>query len=166
MTTPHASPLPRRYFRHGMLPQLVAFEAVVRLGSVRRAADALCLAPPTVSGHLRKLGEALDVRLFVARGRRLAPTDAALALLQGALDAFAALERCEGVLAGLRGAAAADDYRASSTGTAACSSARCATEPSSAPVPAPSPRVPITIRSAPMRSASSAIVGPGSPSGW
>lgn len=163
MTTLDPVPLPRRYLRHGMLVQLAAFEAVVRLGSVRRAADALCLAPPTVSGHLRKLGDALELRLFTARGKRLVPTDAALALLQGALDAFAALERCEAVLAGLR---AAPDYRASSTGTDACSSKRCATEPSSTPVLAPSPRVPITIRSAPMRSASSAIVGPGSPTGW
>lgn len=165
MTRPDPTPLPRRYLRHGMLPQLAAFEAVVRLGSVRRAADALCLAPATVSGHLRKLGEALDLRLFEARGKRLVPTDAALALLQGALETFAALERCEGVLDGLRRAAVVD-YRASSTGTAACSRARCATEPSSAPVFPLRPRVPITIRSAPMRSASSAIVGPGSPTGW
>ena len=165
MTRPDPTPLPRRYLRHGMLPQLAAFEAVVRLGSVRRAADALCLAPATVSGHLRKLGEALDLRLFEARGKRLVPTDAALALLQGALETFAALERCEGVLGDLRRAAAAG-YRASSTGTAACSSARCATEPSSAPVFPLRPREPITIRSAPMRSASSAIVGPGSPTGW
>ena len=165
MTTPDRTPLPRRFVHHGMLPQLAAFEAVVRLGSVRRAADALCLAPPTVSGHLRKLGEALELRLFEARGRRLVPTEAALALLQGALEVFAALERCEGVLDGLRRAAAAD-YRASSTGTAACSRARCATEPSSAPVFPLRPRVPITIRSAPTRSASSAIVGPGSPTGW
>ena len=33
-----AGPRPsRRYLRHGMLPQLAAFEAVVRLGSCTRA---------------------------------------------------------------------------------------------------------------------------------
>jgi DNA-binding transcriptional LysR family regulator len=93
----------RRYQRHGMLPQLAAFEAVVRLGSVTRAADALCMAQSTVSGHLRKLGEALAVRLFVPRGKRLVPTDAALALVTAAHEVFGALERCERVLATLRG---------------------------------------------------------------
>ncbi len=45
----------RRYFRHGLLPQLIAFDTVVRLGGVTRAADELFLAQPTVSGLLRKL---------------------------------------------------------------------------------------------------------------
>ena len=47
----------RRFFRHGFLPQLMAFGACVRLGSVTRAAESLCLAQPTVSCMLRKLGE-------------------------------------------------------------------------------------------------------------
>ncbi|MBC7481144.1 MAG: LysR family transcriptional regulator [Rhizobacter sp.] len=108
MTT---APIPwhsRRYQRHGMLPQLVAFEAVVRLGSVTRAADALYMAQPTVSGHLRKLAEALGVRLFVMRGKHLVPTDAALALLTAANEVFDALDRCEQVLATLRGGTRAD----------------------------------------------------------
>lgn len=92
----------RRYLRHGMLPQLAAFEAVVRLGSVTRAADSLCIAQPTLSGHLRKLAEALGIRLFETHGRRLMPTDAALVLLQGAREVFAAFERCERVLVNLR----------------------------------------------------------------
>src|SRR5262245_10852578 len=54
----------RRYVRHGMLTQLAAFEAVVRLGSFTRAAEALHLAQPTVSLLVKKLGEALDVTLF------------------------------------------------------------------------------------------------------
>ena len=29
----------RRFFRHGMFPQLMVFEAVARLGSVTRAAE-------------------------------------------------------------------------------------------------------------------------------
>src|SRR3982750_4441144 len=102
MTTPLALPALRRYLRHGMLPQLAAFEAVVRLGSATRAAEALCMAQPTLSGHLRKLSEALGVRLFDLRGKRLVPTDAALVLMQGAVEAFAAFERCEQTLAGLR----------------------------------------------------------------
>jgi Bacterial regulatory helix-turn-helix protein, lysR family len=102
MTTPQI-PLPsRRYLRNGMLPQLAAFEAVVRLGSATRAAEALCVAQPTLSGQLRKLSEALGVRLFALQGKRLVPTDAALVLLQTAREVFAALDRCEPALAGLR----------------------------------------------------------------
>ena len=92
----------RRYLRHGMLPQLAAFEAVVRLGSARHAADSLCMAQPTLSGHLRKLSEALGVRLFELKGKRLVPTDAALVLLHAAHEVFAAFAHCEWVLAGVR----------------------------------------------------------------
>lgn len=93
----------RRYLRHGMLPQLATFEAVVRLGSAARAAEALCIAPPTLSGHLRKLTQALDVRLFGLHGKRLVPTDAAFVLLQAVREVSEALERCEGTLMLWRG---------------------------------------------------------------
>ena len=102
MTT-RIEPCPsRRYMRHGMLPQLAAFEAVVRLGSATRAAASLCVSQPTLSGHLRKLSEALGVRLFEMQGKRLVPTDAALVLLQAAREVAAAFAHCEQVLAGLR----------------------------------------------------------------
>lgn len=100
-----ASSVPRRYLRHGTLPQLAAFEAVVRLGSVTRAADALCMAQPTLSGHLRKLSESLDVQLFEQQGKRLVPTDAAQVLLQGAHEVFDAIARCDRMLADLRASA-------------------------------------------------------------
>ena len=90
----------RRYLRHGMLPQLAAFEAVVRLGSATRAAEALCIAQPTLSGHLRKLSEALGVRLFDLRGKRLVPTEAAQTLLQAVGEVFATLDRCERSMSG------------------------------------------------------------------
>jgi DNA-binding transcriptional LysR family regulator len=96
-TTLHAS-----YLRHGTLPQLAAFEAVVRLGSATRAAQVLCVAQPTVSGHLKKLGDALGVRLFDLRGKRLVPTAAALALLQATHEVSAALTRCEQTLGAYR----------------------------------------------------------------
>ena len=95
MTTPLALPALRRYLRHGTLPQLAAFEAVVRLGSATRAAQALCVAQPTISGHLKKLGDALGVRLFELRGKRLVPTPAALALLEATDEVSAVLARCE-----------------------------------------------------------------------
>ena len=70
----------RRYLRHGMLPQLAVFEASARLGSFTRAAEELHLAQPTVSLQLKKLAEALGVRLFEQRGRRLHLTGAGRAL--------------------------------------------------------------------------------------
>ena len=100
-----ASPAPhliRRYLRHGLLPQLAALEAVVRLGSCTRAAEALCIAQPTLSGHLRKLGDATGVRLFELHGKRLVPTDAGLVLLETALEVTHALARCEAALHDLR----------------------------------------------------------------
>jgi DNA-binding transcriptional LysR family regulator len=92
----------RRYMRHGTLPQLAAFEAVVRLGSASRAAEALCVAPPTISGHLKKLGDSLGVRLFELQGKRLVPTAAALALLEATHEVSVALSRCEHALAAHR----------------------------------------------------------------
>jgi len=113
MTTPLALPTLRRYVRHGTLPQLAALAATVRLGSASRAADALCVAQPTISGHLRKLGDSLGVRLFELRGKRLVPTAAALALVEASDEVSAALARCEQTLCAFRGErAAANDGRA------------------------------------------------------
>src|SRR5437763_1981206 len=99
MTTPLALPALRRYLRHGTLPQLAAFEAVVRLGSATRAAHALCVAQPTISGHLRKLADALGVRLFERRGKRLVPTAAGIALLEATDEVSAVLARAAPTLA-------------------------------------------------------------------
>lgn len=102
MTTPVLSSPSRRFLRHGMLPQMAAFEAVLRLGSATRAADELCIAQPTLSGHLRKLNDSLGVRLFEVQGKRLVPTEAAWVLKQATEQVFAALERCEGDLMDLQ----------------------------------------------------------------
>lgn len=69
-------PTLRRYFRHGLFPQLLVFEAVVRLGGVTRAALELHMAQPTVSTQLRKLSDALGVPLVEWRGRELCLTPA------------------------------------------------------------------------------------------
>lgn len=98
----------RRFLRHGMLPQLAAFETVLRLGSVTRAADALSVAQPTVSGHLRKLSETIGLPLFEARGRQLVATEAGLALHAAACEVFAALERVDAVLGTMRAKPSAD----------------------------------------------------------
>ena len=92
----------RRYLRHGLMPQLAAFDAVMRLGSVTRASQVLHMAQPTVSGHLRKLSDALGVPLFHCDGRRMLPTAPARALHDGTRDLFATLYDIECALAPLR----------------------------------------------------------------
>jgi DNA-binding transcriptional LysR family regulator len=66
----------RRYFRHGMLPQMMVFEAVARLGSFTRAGEELCLAQPTVSVHVKKLSESLGLTLLESSGKKVVLTDA------------------------------------------------------------------------------------------
>ena len=83
----------RPYFRHGLLPQLVAFEACVRLGSVTRAADELALAQPTISCMLRKLADTFGGPLTVLRERRVEATDLGREVLDLCDDLFAAFER-------------------------------------------------------------------------
>ena len=98
----------QRYLRHGTMPQLAAFYAVTRIGSVTQAAEVLCVAQSTLSGHLRKLSETLGVTLFETRGKRLEPTDAASVLLATVQEVFAAFERCEQQMAVLRPASDCD----------------------------------------------------------
>ncbi|HEX4943334.1 MAG TPA: LysR family transcriptional regulator [Usitatibacteraceae bacterium] len=83
----------RRYFRHGFLPQIVAFEACVRHGSVTRAAEELSLAQPTVSCLVRKLSDTLGERLLETRSRRVEPTPAGRELLGLYGEIFAAFHR-------------------------------------------------------------------------
>ncbi|MFI4932205.1 MAG: hypothetical protein ACHP83_18315 [Burkholderiales bacterium] len=58
-----------------------------------------------MSGHLRKLSDALGVPLFHSDGRRMLPTAPAHALHEGARDLFATLHGIEGALAPWRQAA-------------------------------------------------------------
>ena len=89
----------RRFFRHGLLPQLLVFEAVARLGSVTRAAEELHLAQPTVSLQIKKLGETLEVALFEQRGRRLHLTGAGQALHASCQELIGCLARADAALA-------------------------------------------------------------------
>ena len=94
----------RRYFRHGLFPQLIVFEAVARLGSVTRAAEELHLAQPTVSMQIKKLAETLDVPLFEQRGRKLYLTAAGEEVRRLCLETIACLSRAEERIAALRAA--------------------------------------------------------------
>lgn len=64
------------------LVQLRSFEAVVRLGGVGRAAQALHLAQPTVSTQIKELAAGLGLTLFEAQGRGLVPTAVGLRLAE------------------------------------------------------------------------------------
>jgi LysR family transcriptional regulator, low CO2-responsive transcriptional regulator len=92
----------RRYFRHGLFPQLMVFEAVARLESATRAAEELCMAQPTVSTQIKKLSYSLGVALFEQRGRRLFPTPAGRELLASCGELTELFERTEARLAALR----------------------------------------------------------------
>ncbi len=83
----------RRYFRHGFFPQMVAFEACVRLGSVTRAAEELSLAQPTVSCLIRKLNDTIGTPVLHTRGRRVEPTETGQELLVLCGEVFQAFDR-------------------------------------------------------------------------
>jgi DNA-binding transcriptional LysR family regulator len=85
----------RRYFRHGLLPQLIAFEACVRLGGVTRAAEALALAQPTVSGLLRKLSETAGGPVLDTRAKPVKLTEAGQEVMLLCRDVLEALNRFE-----------------------------------------------------------------------
>lgn len=83
----------RRYFRHGFFPQLVAFEACVRHGSVTRAAEELSLAQPTVSCLVRKLADTVGGPVLEAQGRRMEPTALGRELLVLCEELFDGVDR-------------------------------------------------------------------------
>src|SRR5262245_30646764 len=92
----------RRLFRHGLLPQLIVFEAVARLGSVTRAAEELHLAQPTVSLQLKKLAETLEVTLLEPQGRGLRLTGAGHTLREACEELLHCLARAEAKLGAFR----------------------------------------------------------------
>jgi LysR family transcriptional activator of nhaA len=68
---------------------LLYFWTVAREGTVRRAADRLRLAQPTVSAQIRALEHSLGERLFEKQGRGLALTDVGRTVYQYADEIFA-----------------------------------------------------------------------------
>ena len=102
----------RRYFRHGFLPQLIAFEACLRLGSVTRAADELALAQPTVSGLLRRLSETVGEPVLELRGGRMTPTVAGQELAVLCEEMFDCLGRYDSRSCNFRYPPASEIFRA------------------------------------------------------
>ncbi|MCX7557074.1 LysR family transcriptional regulator [Xanthomonadaceae bacterium JHOS43] len=77
------------------LNALRAFEAIVRLGSVTRAAAELHVTHGAVSRHLHALEDELGHALFRREGRGITPTSAGLRLAESASSAFSQLrEAC------------------------------------------------------------------------
>ena len=92
----------RQFLKHGTLPQMAVFEAIVRLGSFTRAAHEMHMAQPTVSGLVRKLSDSAGTPLFEKSGRNVVPTEAGRRLYARAGEVFETLERAQGELAALR----------------------------------------------------------------
>ncbi|WP_096784786.1 LysR family transcriptional regulator [Rhodobacter sp. CZR27] len=80
--------------KRGTLPltALRAFEATMRLGQMRRAADELGVTYSAVSRQVRGLEEMLGVPLFEGPRNRLVPSAAALALQPALTEAFDGIE--------------------------------------------------------------------------
>ena len=97
------APAGLEYAPRATLVQLRSFEAVVRLGAVGRAAQALHLAQPTVSAQLKELAAATGLALLQARGRGLVPTAHGERLAEAAREMFAAWQRFEDHAAELQG---------------------------------------------------------------
>ena len=91
MTRPRFRP----FFRHGLLPQLIAFEACFRLGGVTRASDELCLAQSTVSGLLSRLSETVGAPVVLAKGGRIEITREGREVATLCEEIFGSLERFE-----------------------------------------------------------------------
>ena len=92
----------RRYFKHGMLPQLRVFEASARLRSLTRAAEELHIAQPTVSVQMKKLSETIGLPLFEQAGRQVRLTEAGERLYAGCQDVFRAFSTLDNALDGMR----------------------------------------------------------------
>jgi DNA-binding transcriptional LysR family regulator len=76
-----------------MLPQLLAFEACIRHGSVTRAAEELVLAQPTVSCLIKKLSTTMGGPLTMMRERRIEPTELGAEVIVLCHEMIAALQR-------------------------------------------------------------------------
>ena len=95
--------LPEYLIRHATLRQLQVFEAIVRLGSFTRAAEELFLTQPTVSLQVKKLTEAVGLKLLEQAGRQTRPTEAGREVYAACHEIMRTLVDLEMGIANLKG---------------------------------------------------------------
>lgn len=83
--------------------QLRAFHAVAAQGSFTRAAAALNVTQPTLSGQVKALEERFGVKLFERRGRGIEPTELGRSLHEVTRRIFDLESEAEGLLAAAHG---------------------------------------------------------------
>jgi DNA-binding transcriptional LysR family regulator len=84
------------------LHKLEIFCTVARMEGVTRAAEALHLAQPVVTAHIRSLEQKLGVKLFTRQGRRIRISDEGSRVLAWAEDIISRTQELERVLADSR----------------------------------------------------------------
>ena len=83
------------------------FVEVARCGSMKQAADQLCISPGAVSQHVRNLEDRLAVRLFERTGRELELTGTGRALFDQLAGGFNEIEAAWANVHGRTGASSA-----------------------------------------------------------
>ncbi len=83
--------------------QLRAFHAVALQGSFTKAAEALRVSQPTLSGQVRALEDAYGIQLFHRRGRGIEITDLGKSLLETTRRYFAVEDEAERLLSTAQG---------------------------------------------------------------
>lgn len=89
--------------RHSTFRQLEVFDAIMRLGSFRKAAEDLFLTQPTVSMQMKKLTQTVGYPLFEQAGKRVFPTEVGRELHKTTREIFDDLARFDMALADLKG---------------------------------------------------------------
>lgn len=82
--------------------QLRAFCEAARCQNFSQAARNLCVTQPAVTGQIRALEEALELKLFKKRGRRMVLSEAGALLFQQAREVFELEKRMERLVAEVR----------------------------------------------------------------
>ncbi len=82
--------------------QLRAFCEAARCQNFSQAARNLCVTQPAVTGQIRALEEALEIKLFKKRGRRMVLSEAGALLFQQAREVFELEKRMERLVAEVR----------------------------------------------------------------
>jgi DNA-binding transcriptional LysR family regulator len=85
------------------LHQIEIFCTLIRLRSFSRAAEALYLTQPTVSGHIKNLEAGLGVKLLDRLGKRIVPTEAGEVLFHHGQKLLALRDHAQREIEGLSG---------------------------------------------------------------